>query len=284
MDMEDATMILDIILRPSLQLCKLALGRSALIALRRSKKTVIPGDDTSSTSPETLKKRVRFNEQPITISRRSFFERCRKNYSSSPTRSCLVIRLNDDPCHNPSESPPLETDDRSVYEDCLSDHPGFLTDLQIFDGSEPLDTRSPRRIRRSEFYETETGIATFDRTGYANYCLSRWLDKQREEAQAPKKLVFEDPVFLPWSNPTLSPPSRHSSGAACPMPPPLPPPPLPRSIYRPPRSLPRRIWTYVEDELQNAIVVFIIGLFIHICLFLFLLYDILTRGLIPSDD
>lgn len=169
--------------------------------------------------------------------------------------------------------PPLEADCRSVYEDCLSDYPGCLADLQVFEGDERSD------IRRSEFYETESGIATFDRTGYANYCLSKWLDKQREEARAPRKLVFEDPVLLPWPSRTLPPPSSNPPDLACPMPPPRPSP-----ICRPPRSLPRRIWKLVEDELQNAIVVLIIGLFIHICLFLFLLYDILTRGLIPSDD
>lgn len=184
------------------------------------------------------------------------------------------IQSQDDVCHTPPE-PPLEPDSRSVYEDCLSDHPGFLADLQVLESDERPDTRPLERIRRSEFYETESGIALFDRTGYANHCLSSWLDKQREEA---KKLVFEDPVRLPWAHRTLSPPSSDPHGVACLMP------PLPTPISRPPRSLPRRVWKYIEDELQNAIVVLIIGLFIHICLFLFLLYDILTRGLIPLDD
>lgn len=49
-DMEDAKLALDIIIRPSLQLWKLALGRSALTALKRPQKTGILGDDTSSTS------------------------------------------------------------------------------------------------------------------------------------------------------------------------------------------------------------------------------------------
>lgn len=176
--------------------------------------------------------------------------------------------------------PPLETDCRSVYEDCLSDYPGCLADLQVLEGDERSDTGPLKCIRRSEFYETEFGIATFDRTGYANYCLSRWLDKQREEeARAPRKLVFEDPALLPWPSRTLPPPSRTLLDVACSMPPPLSSP-----ICRPPPSLPRRILKHVEDELQNALVVLFIGLFIHICLFLFLLYDILTRGLIPSDD
>jgi hypothetical protein len=268
---------LDIIIRPSLQLWKLALGRSALTALKRPQnlKTVILGDNTSSTSSITPKKRVRFDEQPITISRKGFFEKCRKDSSSSPPRPCLVIRLHDDVSHRPPE-PPRETDSCSVYEDCLSDHPGFLADLQVLEDDARSDTRPLECIRRSEFYETESGIATFDRTGYANHCLSMWLDKQREEARTPKKLVFEDPALLPWPNRTLPPPSSNS--------PAFPVPPLPTPICRQPRSLPRRMWKHVEDELQNAVVVLIIGSFIHICLFLFLLYDILTRGLIPSDE
>lgn len=56
MDVKDAMMALDIIIRPSLQLCKLAIGRSVLIALKRPQKKVIPGDDdTSTTSSVTLK-------------------------------------------------------------------------------------------------------------------------------------------------------------------------------------------------------------------------------------
>lgn len=175
--------------------------------------------------------------------------------------------------------PPLEADCRSVYEDCLSDYPGFLADLQVLEADERSNTRPLRCIRRSEFYETESGIAIFDRTGYANYCLSRWLDKQREEARTPRKLVFEDPVLLPWPSRTLSPPPSSSpSDVARPMP------PLPSLVCRPPRSRTLHMWKHIEDELQNALVVLIIGLFIHICLFLFLLYDILRRGLIPSDD
>lgn len=180
------------------------------------------------------------------------------------------------PCQPPKLL--LEADCRSVYEDCLSDHPGFLVDLHVLEGDEPSNTRSLECVRRSEFYETESGIATFDRIGYANYCLSRWLDKQREEARAPRKLVFEDPVLLPWPSRTLPPRSSSTLDAACPMP------SLPSPTYTSSRSLPRRICKYVEDELQNAIVVLTIGLFIHMCLFLFLLYDILTRGLIPSDE
>lgn len=187
------------------------------------------------------------------------------------------IQLHDDLCDEPPE-PKLETDNLSVYEDCLSDHPGFLADLQVLESGEHSGTRPLKCVRRSEFYETESGIAKFDRTGYANYCLSRWLDKQRKEPRAPTKLVFEDPAFLSLPIHTLSPPSSNIRDVACPVPPVLAP------IRRPPGSLLRRIGKYVEDELQNAIVVLIIGLFIHICLFLFLLYDILTRGLIPSDD
>ncbi|KAG8215495.1 hypothetical protein J3R82DRAFT_9128 [Butyriboletus roseoflavus] len=278
MDVEDAMMALDIIIRPSLQLCrKLAIGSSILAALRRSPKKVIPGDNNpSSTSSITPKKKVRFTERPVTISRKGFFEKCRKDSGSSPARSCLVIREHDAVRCQPQKLP-LEADCRSVYEDCLLDYPGFLVDLQVLEGDERSDTPFGC-VRRSEFYETESGIATFDRTGYANYCLSRWIDKQREEARAPRKLVFEDPVLLPWPSRTLPPPSSGSLEMSCPMP------PLPSPIYRPPRSLPRRMWRYIEDELQNAIVVLIIGLFIHICLFLFLLYDILTRGLIPSDE
>lgn len=55
MDMEDAKVALDIIIRPSLQLWKLALGRSALTALKRPQKTLILGDNTSSTSSITPK-------------------------------------------------------------------------------------------------------------------------------------------------------------------------------------------------------------------------------------
>lgn len=183
--------------------------------------------------------------------------------------------MHDDPSHKPSE-PPVESDDHSVYEDCLSDYPGFLADLQVLEGDGRSNTRPNKSIRRSDFYETERGIALFDRTGYANYCLSRWLDKQREEAQAPKGPFFKDPV--PWSDRTLSPPSNDARGAASSVP------LLPKIIRRPPRSLPRRMWKHMEDELHNAIVVFIIGSFIHLCLFLYLLYDILTRGLIPTDD
>ncbi|KAF8553274.1 hypothetical protein OG21DRAFT_1485540 [Imleria badia] len=231
MDMKDAKVALAIIIRPSLRLWKLALGCSALTALKRHKKLVLLGDDTSSTTSVTPKKRVRFDERPVTISRRGFFERCRKDSSSSPARPCLVIRLHDGVCHEPPE-PRLGIDNHSIYEDCLSDHPGFLADLQV-EGGEHSDTRPLKCVRRSEFYETESGIATFDRTGYANYCFSMWLDKQREELRAPKKLVFEEPVFLPWR--TLSPPSSNTQNVACPVPPP------PAPIRRPPRSLLRRI-------------------------------------------
>lgn len=55
MDMKDAKVALDIIIRPSLQLCKLALGRSALTSLKRHKKIVILGGDTSSTTSVTPK-------------------------------------------------------------------------------------------------------------------------------------------------------------------------------------------------------------------------------------
>ena len=184
-----------------------------------------------------------------------------------------LIQLHDDAYLKPPELP-LESDSHSVYEDCLSDHPGFVADLQVLEGDERSDTRP----LKSEFYETESGIATFDRAGYANYCLSMWLDKQREEARNPKKLVFEDPVLLPWPKRTLPPPSCNSPDVARPVP------SLPAPICTPPRSLPRRVLKHVEDELQNAVVVLIIGSFIHTCLFLYLLYDVLTRGLIPSDD
>lgn len=190
-----------------------------------------------------------------------------------------LVQLHDDVCYKHSQ-PPLEIDNRSVYEDCLSDYPGFLADLHVFEGNERSDTRPLRCIRRSEFYETDSGIASFDRTGYASYCLSRWLDKQREEApgRVPKKLVFEDPLFLSRPHFTLSLPSNDTPNAVRSVP------SLPSPIFKPARSLLRRIWKHVEDELQNAIVILIIGSFIHTCLFLFLLYDILTRGLIPSDD
>ncbi|KAH0834102.1 hypothetical protein J3R83DRAFT_11390 [Lanmaoa asiatica] len=218
MDVKDAKVALDIIIRPSLHLWKLAISRSVLTALKRPQKTVILGDNTSSSSSITPTKKVRFNEQPVTISRKSFFERCRKDSNSSPARPCLVIREHDDVRRKPLK-PPLETDCRSVYEDCLSDYPGFLADLQVLEGDERSDTRPLKCIRRSEFYETESGIATFDRTGYANYCLSRWLDKQREEARTPRKLVFEDPALLPWPSRTLSPPSSNPPDVTCPMPP-----------------------------------------------------------------
>lgn len=148
--------------------------------------------------------------------------------------------------------------------------------MQILQGND-MPTR--KHVRRSDFYEIEDGVAVFDRAGYANYCLSKRLDKQREEAWSPKKRVSEDPVLLP--SPTL--------------PPPPPPPsnpsnicrsvrPSPAAVSRPPRSLPLRIWKYIDDEFHNAIFVLTVGLFIHLCLYIFLVYDILTRGFFPSDD
>lgn len=55
MDVKRAKMTLDIIIRPSLQLYKLALGRSVLAALKRPQKTAILSDHTSSTSSITQK-------------------------------------------------------------------------------------------------------------------------------------------------------------------------------------------------------------------------------------
>lgn len=193
--------------------------------------------------------------------------------------SCL--QESDEAC-KPLPTPSRETDAQSVYEDCLSHHPGFIVDLHALEGDDPLDARSCRRSRRSEFYEMESGIAMFDRTGYANYCLGRWLDKQREEARAPRRLVFEDPALLPWPSRTqplpLPPPSRDPSAVVRPVP------SLPAPVCRPSKSLAWRMYRYIEDELHNAVAVLIIGLFIHICLLVFLVYDVLTRGLIPSDE
>lgn len=310
-DMNDAKLALNIIIRPSLQLWKLALGRSGILTtLKRPPKSASLCDSASSTSSISLKvlsmSRCKDTLGANCISRRVFdlmisLSQFPAGASLRDGRRILVRHLhvpaslfayvtpsfsdyhlcsnrlqeNGDTYKN-FPSSPLKTDCPSVYEDCLSDYP----DLEVFESNQPLGTRWSKRIRRSEFYQMESGIAMFDQAGYASYCLSRWLEKQREETRGPKKRVFEDPALLSQPSRTLPlpPPSSDQLDISRPVP------QLSTPVCRSMQSFPWRMCKHIEDELQNAIVVLVIGLFIHICLFLFLVYDILTRGFIPSDD
>ncbi|KAG9310937.1 hypothetical protein JVU11DRAFT_8810 [Chiua virens] len=262
MDMADANVVLHVIIRPSLQLWRIApvLGRaSVLTCFKRPKKPTISDDSSSSTSSITLKKKVRFDEQPVTISRKGFFGRCRRDSNPpppSPVRPCLVIRKDDQPGFQNRAQPLPETDCVSVYEDCLSEHASIVNDIHALECDDDWDAQSLRR--RSDFYKMESGIATFDRGSYASHCVSRWLDEQREEARDPRKPVFEHPILLSWPSRTLSPLLPSPPIHAHHIPRPLPPVAVPTSCPVP-RSLPRRIWSCIEDELQNALVLLIVG-------------------------
>lgn len=318
MDMKDVKVALDIIIRPSLQLWTLAPGRSVLTVFKRPKKTALLCDNTSSTSsltPKVLRYHgLKGSHETDLLSRKRFAltrnlsqSRARVSLkdaegipalllhalvslsvyvSPSPFRYSSFNQLQEScDAYTKSPEPALETDASSIYEDCLSDHPDFLVDLQALEGGEHVGTR-PKGIRKSEFYEMESGIAMFDRAGYASYCLSRWLDKQREDTRAQQERVFDGPALVSWPRRALSlaPPTSSPPDGARPMPPLALAPPAPVRVCQQPRSLPWRTCKYIEDELQNAMVIIFIGLFIHICLFLFLVYDILKRGFAPSDD
>ncbi|KIJ07029.1 hypothetical protein PAXINDRAFT_103139 [Paxillus involutus ATCC 200175] len=277
---------LAILLRPSTLPWKLILRRS-----RSAGHSPSPSTETlvASSSSETLTldedtpppvytgpKRVRFHDQPLVFSRKMLAKRP-KSGSQSPQRPCLVVRRYGDPYATSSESS-RDTDSQSIYEDCLSNYPGFRLDIQTLEDRKSFEAQLIEESRTSDFFETEYGYTRFDRTGYRHYCLSICFDKQREASRAPKKLVFEHPAHLPWPSRAPPSPTFELPEWAQPLP------PLPASVPPPPRPLLKRLQKCIVDEVENAIVVLIIGLFIHACIFLYFLYDVFTRGLVPSDD
>ncbi|KAF9221754.1 hypothetical protein BS17DRAFT_242194 [Gyrodon lividus] len=273
---------LAILLRPSIVLWKLVFRRS-----RSTGNTTFT--DVASSLPETVAivdnasptacmgpKRVRFDDQPLISSRTTLTKRPRRS-PRSPRRPCLVVRRYGDPYAKSSESS-FDADSQSIYEDCLSDYPGLQADLQALAYRGYIEERRIEDSRKSEFFETEFGATKFDRRGYGHYCLSKCIDKQREDSRTPKKLVFEHPAHLPWPSRAPPLPSFELPEWARPLP------PLPTPVPSPPRPLFRRLQKCIVDEIENAIVVLIIGLFIHACIFLYFLYDVFTRGLVPSED
>ncbi|KIK92284.1 hypothetical protein PAXRUDRAFT_830093 [Paxillus rubicundulus Ve08.2h10] len=278
---------LAILLRPSTLVWKLVLrhfrstGRSpsssteTLVASSSSETATLVGG--ASPPVYTGPKRVRFHDQPLVFSPKMLAKRPKSGSPRSPQRPCLVVRRYDNPYTAFSESS-RDTDSQSIYEDCLSDYPGFLLDIQTLEDSEYFQAQLREESRTSDFFETEFGYTKFDRTGYRHYCLSICFDKQREASRAPKKLVFEHPAHLPWPSrappsPTFEPPEWDRPWPA-----------LPASVSPPPRPLLKRLQKCIVDEVENAIVVLMVGLFIHACIFLYFLYDVFTRGLVPSDD
>jgi len=93
MDMEDAKVAFDLIIRPSFQLWKLALARSALTTLKRPQKTAIFCDDTSSTSSTTTKvslvRCLESRHESDCMSRREFAS------MNSPSQSLVGASLKD---------------------------------------------------------------------------------------------------------------------------------------------------------------------------------------------
>ncbi|KIJ64370.1 hypothetical protein HYDPIDRAFT_28813 [Hydnomerulius pinastri MD-312] len=241
-----------------------------------SVETVTLSDGTSSTE-YTGPKKVRFDDQPLIFSPKLLAKRPRRASCRSPERPCLVVRRYSDPY---TKSPEATTgaDVASIYEDCLFDYLGFKADLQALEDREYLDERRIEDSRTSAFYETEFGVTKFDRVGYAQDCLSKWIDKQREAERAPKKLVLEDPAHLPWPSRALPSVSFERPDWARPRP------PKPTPVLPSPRSLIERVQTRIVDEFENAVVVLSIGLLIYTCLFLYFLYDVFTRGFGRPDS
>ncbi|KAH7882767.1 hypothetical protein F5I97DRAFT_316633 [Phlebopus sp. FC_14] len=222
-------------------------------------------------SEYTGPKKVRFDDEPKVFFQKSRIRIPKASSQRKAERPCLVVRKFGD-LYALSKGD-ADSDSESIYEDCASDYVGLKADLEALEDREFLKQLQIEEARTSLFYETEFGCTAFDRKAYAHYCLGKFLDKQREEAWSPKKPVFENPVL----------PTRTLPAISFELPEWARPRPMPVQVTPPPRPLLERIHKRIVDEIENAVVVLIIGITIHTCIYAFFFYKVFTRGL-RSDN
>ncbi|KAL4061743.1 hypothetical protein J3A83DRAFT_3835056 [Scleroderma citrinum] len=231
-------------------------------------------DSVDTSSELSRRKTVRFDNEPAIFFRSSHIRTPKRSSLKLPERPCLVRRYSE--LSVPTSEDTASNDSTSIYEDCVCDaacsHP---------DASELEDRWLPQRLRprdslSSLLYEAGSGAVELDGLEYGYYCLTKYLDKQREAMKAPQKLVFEHPSLLPWPSRNLPPIETFERLA-----PPAPDPPQ-VVVVSPSRSHLQQLQQCIVDEFENAVTVLCIGLIIYTCIFLFFLYNVFTRGLLRS--
>ena len=171
----------------------------------------------------------------------------------------------------PTSEDAANCDSSSIYEDCVCGARCSYADVVPPEHGRLIQRLNSPDYRLTFLYEE------FDGPAYGQYCLAKYLDKQRAEMMGPQKLVFEHPSLLPWPSRTHPPTETFELPTL-----PATADPPPAVIISPPRSRLQRLQQCIVDELENAVAVLCIGLIIYTCIFLFFLYNVFTRGLLRS--
>lgn len=241
--------------------------KHAVCRLRKSRPTTTAAPSiVSSSSSETLiddsssgsssrRKSVRFDDEPTVFFRKSRIRTPKRSSIKLPERPCLLRRPGD--VSTPTEEETPHCDVESIYEDCICD---LVSPVDVAAELERVRLRH-KESRRPFFYASDSGTINFDRVSYGQYCLSKYIEKERRSP--PLKLVLHplppSPVIkefkpLSFPRPTPRPPADTS-----------------------PRSPIRCVQQCIVDEFENAVVVLAIGLTIYTCIFLFFLYNVFVR-------
>lgn len=157
-----------------------------------------------------------------------------------------------------------DTDDVSVYEDCLSTYPGFFQDYEDLLEREHLKQMEKEKSRSFSWQLTEFGCTT-DRQDYLSSCWSIYTEKKRQkEIEGWRKVVYDHPMTLRW-------PSREITERPVESPPFI--------LATPPRLfVPEPVpviltWHQrIACDITDMLVVLCIGVTIHICIYIFSLY------------